>query len=74
MYDCDNSGSTTWFVPIGQTAAWSSSAAIPPAHSDAQTNAKNEIELWIRIDDLAPTNKASVFEHQNIIGAQFYEF
>lgn len=74
MYDCDNSGVDTWFVPIGQTAAWTSSAAIPPAHGSAQTDAKNEIELWIRIDDLAPTTKASVFEYQNIIGAQFYEF
>ena len=56
-YNCDNVGSTTWFAAIGQTSAWTSTQPIPGADGNPQT----ETELWIRIDNLSPKQKAQIF-------------
>lgn len=69
-YNCDNAGSTTWFAAIGQTSAWTSTQPIPGADGNPQT----ETELWIRIDNLSPKQKAQIFDGNSIIGNEIYEF
>lgn len=46
VYDCDTGG--TWYAPIGQKSAWSSTLNIPAADNSSQTST----ELWVRFDNV----------------------
>ena len=70
LYNCDNAGSSTWYAAIGQYAKWTDTQPIPAADGSAQS----ETELWVRIDNLSPLNKALIYDGNHITGGQFYEF
>lgn len=70
IYNCDNVGSSTWYAPIGQTARWTDTQAIPGANGETQT----ETELWVRIDNIAGlTGTPGVYKKDNILMSGFYE-
>ena len=46
VYNCDTGG--TWYAPIGQKSAWSSTLNIPAADSSSQSST----ELWVRFDNV----------------------
>ena len=70
IYNCDNAGSSTWYAPIGQTARWTDTQAIPGANGATQT----ETELWVRIDNIAGlTGTPGVYKKDNILMSRFYE-
>ena len=69
IYDCDNVGSTTWYAAIGQTSIWN--AGIPCA---IDGNPQKETELWVRIDNLSPAQKAKIYDGNHLAGGQLYEF
>lgn len=70
LYNCDNAGTTTWYAAIGQYSAWTSTQAIPGAEGNSQV----ETELWSRIDNLSPSQKAKIYKGNHIIGKHIYEF
>ena len=67
IYDCDTG--STWYAPIGQTAAWTDGKYIPAADGSSQT----ETELWVRIDTLPALNKISMFDNKFIQAFNIYE-
>lgn len=69
QYNCDNASGTTWFAAIAQTAAWTSTQAIPAADGSAQT----KTELWVRIDGFSPIKQARIYKNDCITGGQIYE-
>lgn len=70
VYNCDNAGSSTWYAPIGQTVAWTSTQAIPGANGVEQT----ETELWVRIDNIAGvTGTSGIYKQDNVLMSNFYE-
>lgn len=71
QYNCDNEGTTTWFAAIGQTAIWKTTDPIPSANSGSV--GQTATELWIRIDNLAPTKLAHIYNSGDIVGEQLYE-
>lgn len=68
-YNCDNVGSTTWYAAIGQYAIWN--GGIPSA---IDNNPQYETELWVRIDNLSPSQKAKIYDGNHIVGGHIYEF
>lgn len=70
LYNCDNVGTTTWFAAIGQYSAWTSTQAIPGADGNPQV----ETELWVRIDNLSPSQKVKIYDGNHIVGGHIYEF
>jgi hypothetical protein len=70
LYNCDNVGTTTWFAAIGQYSAWTATQAIPGADGNPQV----ETELWVRIDNLSPSQKVKIYDGNHIVGGHIYEF
>lgn len=77
IWDCDNGAlgpanqMGSWFNPIGQLKGWTTgTSSIPSADGTAQY----EIELWVRIDNLAPAKKAQIYKNNNILAKDFYEY
>jgi hypothetical protein len=62
-------GTTTWYAAIGQYTLWNS--GIPSA---IDNNAQYETELWVRIDNLSPTQTAKIYNDNHIVGSHLYEF
>ena len=58
------------FAAIGQYSAWTSTQAIPGADGNPQV----ETELWIRIDNLSPSQKVKIYDGNHIVGGHIYEF
>lgn len=69
IYNCDNVGTTTWYAAIGQTSIWND--GIPCA---IDGNPQKETELWVRIDNLSPAQKAKIYDGNHLAGGQLYEF